>query len=1072
MGGGLRQLVAEKDWSATPLGPKEGWSEALRTTVETCLGSRFPVIIFWGPELVQVYNDAYAPIIGAKHPQALGQTAAACFPEVWDVIGPMLHGVLESGEATWSDDLLLMLERNGFAEECYFTFSYSPAGGAPVEGVFCAVIETTRRVVGERRFDALRELSAALTGAHHVAEVLDATTATLARHPSDLPAGLLVRQTTGGARDERRWPGAGAGAGPAGPALARSAAEVARTGEPVVAAHDGQDYRPGRPAVAAYPVGRAATVLAVDLSTHVSLDDGYDDFLTLIAAAIGAAIAAAESYEETEQRAAALEELDRAKTSFLGNVSHEFRTPLTLLLGPLHDVAGDHRLPAEARDKLALAERNARRLLHLVNGLLDIARLEAGRASADFEPTDLAELTAGVASIFRSAAEAAGLAWVVDCAPLPGPVAVDRDMWEQVVTNLCANAVKFTPAGAVTVRLRADGDRARLEVTDTGIGIPAAEIPFVFDRFRRSRAAAVRAVEGTGIGLALVRELVALHGGELGVESRPGAGSTFWVLLPLGAGHPATGATPAPPGASPAARDAVAALEALRPGEDPAPVATGGRDPAAGSVYVVDDNADMRSYLRDLLGRSWSVTTFADPRVALAAIEARPPDLVLTDVMLPAMDGFALLSVLRSRPDTAQLPVILLSARAGEEAVVGGLEAGADDYLIKPFAARTLLARVRSHLDLAALRRESGARVARHNAQLTALAAAAGDIVAAETIEEIVEVVEGSARRVTGAATCRLQLDPRPPDAEVPFDGGPPPLVVPLPAAGGGTVARLLLTPGGAEVGDGDRRLLDELARIAGRRIERLREYQREHHLADTLQRSLLPQVLPAVRGVELAARYRPAQEAAAVGGDWYDALVLPDGRLLVMVGDVIGHDLNAAVAMGQLRHLLRAHALDAPDPARLCETVNRLLPALGTGEMATVAVAHLDLDRGRVTITSAGHPPPVVVGAGGTASLLAVPACPPLGALDATPYESVQATLDPGATLVLYTDGLVERRGEPIDASLRRFATRCGALGDPSLDAALDGLLDDVLAPGTAADDVAVLAVRRTATGAAPPGA
>ncbi|MST34081.1 hypothetical protein GHK86_15295, partial [Acidimicrobiaceae bacterium USS-CC1] len=177
----------------------------------------------------------------------------------------------------------------------------------------------------------------------------------------------------------------------------------------------------------AYPVGRAGAVLAVDLSTHLSLDDGYDDFLALIAAAIGAAIAAAESYEETEQRAAALEELDRAKTSFLGNVSHEFRTPLTLLLGPLHDFAGDRRLPPEVRDGLAVAERNARRLLHLVNGLLDIARLEAGRASADFEPTDLAELTAGVASIFRSAAEAAGLAWVVDCPPLPGPVAVDRD---------------------------------------------------------------------------------------------------------------------------------------------------------------------------------------------------------------------------------------------------------------------------------------------------------------------------------------------------------------------------------------------------------------------------------------------------------------------------------------------------------------------------------------------------------------------------------------------------------------------------------------------------------------------
>ena len=209
---GLRQLVALKDWSKTPLGPPEEWSEALRTTVETCLGSRFPVIIFWGPELVQIYNDSYRPILGSKHPEALGQTAAECFPEIWDVVGPMLRGVLQTGEATWSDDLLLMLERGGFPEECYFTFSYSPAGPAPVEGVFCAVIETTRRVLGERRLDVLRDLSTSLAGSKRVGEALDVAVSVLSRHPDDLPAGVLREPDTDDqafpAREssERFWP--------------------------------------------------------------------------------------------------------------------------------------------------------------------------------------------------------------------------------------------------------------------------------------------------------------------------------------------------------------------------------------------------------------------------------------------------------------------------------------------------------------------------------------------------------------------------------------------------------------------------------------------------------------------------------------------------------------------------------------------------------------------------------------------------------------------------------------------------------------------------------------------------
>ncbi len=1062
---GLRALVAQKDWSATPLGPPETWSEALRTTVATCLGSRFPVIIFWGPELVQVYNDAYVPLIGAKHPGALGQTAAACFPEVWDVIGPMLHGVLETGEATWSDDLLLMLERGGFPEECYFTFSYSPAGGAPVEGVFCAVIETTRRVIGERRLDVLRDLSVSLAGARRVDQALRDAIAVLGRHPSDLPAGLLRH----GGGPDRCW--AAVGHGPVNELLTEAAHRVEREGRAVVdtrAAPDGQSRT-----VAAYTIGRpgsagAVATVAFELNPHLRFDDAYRDFLSLVVSTISAGIAGAEAYEEAEQRARALEELDRAKTTFLSNVSHEFRTPLTLLLGPLHDHSTDPALPDAVRRDLAMAERNGRRLLKLVNSLLDIARLEAGRMTASFEATNLAALTRDLVAMFQSAADAAGLDLVVDCPDLAEPAHVDREMWEQIVTNLCANALKYTPSGSVTVRLRRSGDSARLDVIDTGIGISADEADRIFDRFRRAQAPGARSQEGTGIGLALVRELVDLHGGTIGVDSAPGAGSTFTVVVPL-RGEPDPAADRAR-SLSTSPVDVVDALDAVLRGgsidadrpdrSTPAPTLAGEQ----ASVFVIDDNADMRAYLAGLLGRE-RVTTFDDARVALDAARRMPPDVILTDVMMPGLGGFAFLEQLRGHPATARIPVILVSARAGEEATIEGLEAGADDYIVKPFTGRALLARVRSHLELAALRRDTIETAVRHTGQLAALATAAGDMLAAETLDDIIGVVERSAREVTGAATCAVSLQ-RPASAPRSAHASDPTgITVPLSRADGPTFGALRVVPHpGHPLEDTDRALLVELSRIAARRIERFYSYQREHHLADTLQRSLLPQTTPRVAGFELVTRYRPATDAAAVGGDWYDAVALPDGRLLLAIGDVMGHDLAAAVAMGQLRHLFRAHASDSPGPAELCSTVNRLLPTIGGDQIATAAVVFVDPTTGQGRIVSAGHPPAVLVDPDGSAALVDVPAALPLGIQPDASHPSAAITLQPGSTLLLYTDGLIERRDKDFDDCLTELVDASKVLRGPSLDEGIDALLRAQLGERSVGDDVAILAVRRHA--------
>jgi PAS domain S-box-containing protein len=410
-----------------------------------------------------------------------------------------------------------------------------------------------------------------------------------------------------------------------------------------------------------------------------------------------------------------LRELDGAKTAFFNNVSHEFRTPLTLQLGPLQEALSDsdEPLPARQRERLEVVLRNSLRLVKLVNTLLDFSRIEAGRADPVFEPVNLATLTAELASNFDSAVANTDLSLRVDCPPLPEPVHVDRDMWEKVVLNLISNALKFTFEGEIVVAVYARDDEAVLEVRDTGTGIDPEEVPKIFERFHRVRSAHARTHEGSGIGLSLVRELVALHGGVVEVSSEPERGSTFRVRIPLGTAHvppDRVGAerTSAPTLIGPAAFVEEAARWA-QPARDS--VTTGAAAGAATvpteHVLVADDNPDMREYLRRLLAEHWNVDAVGDGFAALEVARERTPDLVLSDVMMPGLDGFQLLRALRSDPATRAVPVILVSARARENDTVEGLDLGADDYLVKPFSARELIARVRVHLELARVRRES-----------------------------------------------------------------------------------------------------------------------------------------------------------------------------------------------------------------------------------------------------------------------------------------------------------------------------------------------------------------------------
>ena len=699
-GGEAGRLMAAYDWAATPLGPVPSWPAALRHAVLTVLVSRFPMVLTWGPEFRQFYNDAYAPLIGAKHP-AIGEDIRITLAEGWDALGPPIEHAMTTREASWLPGLLLPLERAGYREETYFTVSHAPAFGddGRVAGMHAVLTEVTGEILAARRQRLLHDLSAVGGRLGDESATVTAMCRAVGEAALDVPFAAVYLSSA-----DR--PGyvlaAAAGCDPSGlpevvddpAALAGAAEGVAVTGGPWGDPVAASVVLPLRTTRDGGPTG----LLVAGQSPNRALDEDYRSFFELVAGQFAGAVANIRAFETERRRAESLAELDRAKTTFFTDVSHELRTPLTLLLGPIDDVLDDGGapLPAGVRDQLTLAVRNGRRLQRLVNDLLDVAGIESGRATPVRVETDVAGFTAELAGIFRAATERAGLALTVDCPPLHRPAHVDPRMWEKVVVNLLANAVKYTFVGGITVAVRGEDDGFVLTVADTGVGIAPEEIPRLFHRFHRVPGATARTREGTGIGLALVHELTRLHGGEVLVESEPGTGSTFTVRMPFGAAD----ATASPAVPSDVARGGAESWEAdtSRPGA----VATPATAPPGTTVLVVDDNADMRAYLTRLLSPHWTVRTTANGEEALAAIAEHGPDVVLTDVMMPRVDGFELLRRLRLDPATRGIPVIVLTARAGQEAAVEGLGAGADDYLAKPFRAQELVARVRVALERAA----------------------------------------------------------------------------------------------------------------------------------------------------------------------------------------------------------------------------------------------------------------------------------------------------------------------------------------------------------------------------------
>ena len=1129
--------LAAVDWTATPLGQPDEWPPSLRTPVRILLTSKFSMWMAWGPELTFFCNDAYRrDTLGKKYPWALGQPTAEVWSEIWTDVAPRIERVMRTGEATWDQSLQLFLERSGYLEETYHTFSYSPLADddGHTAGLLCVVSEDTAQVLANRRMATLRDLGTRPSNLTE-AETLASAEQHLSGNPYCLPFTLTYLFDAGGRTatlaastgfdDAAGHPAAAASIPTADPGAPWPVTRLAH-GEAVLVDRLSERF-PGLPCGAwKEPPDDALLVplvqprqdapygfLVVGLNRYRALDEDYRGFVDLVAGHLAASITDARAFEFEKQRAESLAQIDRAKTDFFTNVSHEFRTPLTLLLGPAEDALDDEReaLPPGQRERLEVIHRNGQRLLKLVNSLLDFSRLESGRVDSHFEPVDLGRYTAELTAMFETAVERSGLTLTVDCPPMDEPVHVDQDHWAKIVFNLLSNALKFTFEGGITVSLRREGDRAVLTVRDTGVGIPAAEQPRLFERFHRVQGTRSRTFEGSGIGLALVGELVGVHGGDARVTSEVGQGSTFTVSLPMGTAHlpgdQVSASAPTDELPQVASGFVAEALRWLDDDEAAAPVGTldtTGREPAAdraeargdgraaepaedggderARVLVVDDNADMRGYVAGLLSAVYDVTTASDGLAALDEVRRVRPDLVITDVMMPRLDGFGLLEKLQADPATVSVPVIMLSARAGSDGTIEGLEAGADDYLVKPFSARELLARVRVNLELDRIRRVRGT-LERSQAMLDQAQRMAG--VGSWEIDLVGGSVTASDQmlRLVGMSKEEFEALGHPGAVEAlvhPDDLERVTAAMQVAVASGGSLAyesRLTTVLGerlvrvrGEVVRDGSgrarylrgslqdvteqRQAEQALATAAAREEAALRE----HTIADELQRSLLPERSFDLEHLDLATYYRAGVEGTQVGGDWYDVIDLGAGRTAMVVGDVMGRGVSAASSMGQLRSAVRAFTkLDIP-PSEVLEYLDGIVQDLAGDQIVTCVYAVFDSTDQTMRFANAGHLPPLLVDPGGPVHQLGTVG-PPLGAgYFGQSSETVQ--LRRGSTVTFYTDGLVERRGRDLDVGIEQLADRLSEHARTTV-SDLPQLLLDALLPDGPDDDVALLVAR-----------
>ncbi len=485
-----------------------------------------------------------------------------------------------------------------------------------------------------------------------------------------------------------------------------------------------------------------------------------------------------------------LKDLDRLKSKFFANVSHELRTPLTLILAPVEELAAATTDPGRLQ-YLRVIRRNAYRLLRLIDDLLDLSRLDAGGLRLNLAEVDVRALAATVHENSTPAALARSIAFTLAAEPSARRIFADAHRLEIVLTNLVGNALKFTPpGGAIEIRVEDLADGVQVMVRDTGPGIPPDALPRVFERFFQASSNEQRREGGVGIGLALAKELVELHGGTIAAASLVGAGTTFTVFLPFGKDHirPETierreAAVQVPHGRR-RAEDPSGIRPALRDAPAGAPAAARPNAPGGGRrarIVLAEDNAELQRFIRDLLAVEFDLFTADDGDQAWDVVNRERPDLVISDVMMPGRSGTQLCNDIKTEPALAATPVILLTARVGSEATLEGYAHGADDFVAKPFHPRVLMARVRAQLKLRALglqlaEREKLAVVGTlaagilHevrnpvNSILNAARVLAGGNAAPDLAAKLLAVIADGAQRIQGI-TSALEAHARPAEA-------------------------------------------------------------------------------------------------------------------------------------------------------------------------------------------------------------------------------------------------------------------------------------------------------------------
>ena len=664
----LTALVRAKDWSLTPLGPVHRWPETLRVAVDICLHSRFPMFIWWGPDLINIYNDAYALMLGKRHPAALGESAREIWKEIWSIVGPQTQIVFEQDKATWNDRVKLVLERNGYPEEAYFTFSYSPIHeGNRVAGLFCAVSEETQRILDE----AARSRLAAIVESSDdaiISKTLDgiirswnAGAQRIFGYTADEAIGKSILMLL---PEDRKSEEAGI--------LARL-----RRGERI------QHYESVR-------VTKHGNLIDVSLTISPVKDES------------GRIIGASKVARDITEKRLSLIEKDRLleservargeaerqgrlKDEFVSTLSHELRTPLNAIMGYAHILRRDPSLSPDALEGISVIERNARVQAQIVEDILDVSRIVSGKMRLDVQPVNLQAVIEAAMETCTPAADAKGIRLAKLLDPLAGPVSGDPARLQQCIWNLVSNSIKFSSRGGrVQVVLQRVNSHIEIVVSDTGQGIKPQFLPYVFDRFRQEDASTTRHASGLGLGLSIVKSLVEMHGGTIAARSEgENQGATFTISLPLSLAHPPDTDEQRHHPRTP--REPISHFQ---------PLSLKGL-----TVLAVDDETDARDLMRRLLEECGaSVFTAGSAREALAVLDKHPVNLLISDIGMPGEDGYELVRKIRRRPPETggKVPAIALTAYARSEDRTRAMLAGFVGHVSKPVEPAELIATVAS----------------------------------------------------------------------------------------------------------------------------------------------------------------------------------------------------------------------------------------------------------------------------------------------------------------------------------------------------------------------------------------